>query len=59
WALLTWLIYLIYIHFRYHQPEKNGISLRILAFSYVILLICYMGLKYLPSAATSVHVYSN
>ncbi|MGB9746941.1 MAG: cytochrome c biogenesis protein CcsA [Bacteroidales bacterium] len=59
WALLTWLTYLIYIHFRYHQPEKTGISLRILAFSYVILLICYMGLKYLPSAATSVHVYSN
>ena len=59
WALLTWLTYLIYIHFRYHQPEKIRMPLWILSLSYVILLICYMGLKYLPSAAASVHVYSN
>lgn len=59
WALLTWLTYLIYIHFRYHQPEKIRMPLWILSLSYVILLICYMGLKYLPSATASLHIYSN
>lgn len=59
WALLTWLTYLVYMHFRYHQPDKIRTSLWILGISYIILLICYMGLKYLPSAAESIHVYSN
>jgi ABC-type transport system involved in cytochrome c biogenesis permease subunit len=59
WALLTWLTYLLYIHFRYHQPERTKEPLWILGISYLILLICYMGLKYLPSAVGSVHVYSN
>ncbi len=59
WALLTWLAYLIYIHIRYRHPGKKQAALWILALSFVILIICWFGMNYLPSAAQSVHTYSN
>lgn len=59
WAFMTWLGYLIYIHYRYSHPAKILGPLWILAFSFVILLICWMGIQYLPAAQNSVHVYSN
>ncbi len=58
WALLTWLIYMIYIHIRFHQPKKINMTMWILALSFIILLICWFGINYLPSAQNSVHVYS-
>jgi len=57
WALLTWLGYLIYMHFRTYQPKKIKTPLWILSLAFVILLICWFGINYLPSAQNSVHVY--
>ena len=58
WALLTWLGYLIYIHFRHHKPKNILIALWILALSFLILIICWFGINYLPTASNSVHSYS-
>jgi ABC-type transport system involved in cytochrome c biogenesis permease subunit len=57
WALLTWLSYLIYMHFRTFQPKKVRVPLWILSLAFIVLLICWFGLNYLPSAENSVHVY--
>ena len=58
WAFITWLGYLVYIHYRHGHPTKVIGPLWILAFSFVILLICWFGINYLPAAQNSVHVYS-
>lgn len=59
WAFLTWLAYLVYIHYRYYHPAKIKTHLWILSISFIVLLICWFGINYLPSAQNSVHVYSN
>jgi ABC-type transport system involved in cytochrome c biogenesis permease subunit len=59
WALLSWLVYLVYIHLRYNHQQSTKTALWILALAFVLLLICWFGINYLPSAQTSVHVYSS
>ncbi len=59
WAFLTWIGYLAYIHFRHHKPRQVVPAMWVLAFAFIILLICWFGVNYLPSAANSVHTYSN
>ncbi|MBI9034642.1 MAG: cytochrome c biogenesis protein CcsA, partial [Bacteroidales bacterium] len=59
WAFLTWLVYLIYIHFRVNKRKHIVSALWIISSAFVVLLICWFGINYLPSAQTSVHVYSN
>jgi len=58
WAFLTWIGYLGYVHFRHHKPKKVIPAMWVLALAFVILLICWFGVNYLPSAANSVHTYS-
>ncbi len=58
WAFLTWLGYLVYIHLRYQHPKKVSASLWTLSLAFIILLVAWFGVNYLPSAQSSVHVYS-
>ncbi len=58
WAFLTWLGYLVYIHFRYYHPKKINAPLWTLALAFVVLLIAWFGINYLPSAQNSIHIYS-
>ena len=58
WAFLTWLGYLIYIHYRYFHPKNAKTNFWILSLAFVVLLICWFGINYLPSAQNSVHVYA-
>jgi ABC-type transport system involved in cytochrome c biogenesis permease subunit len=58
WALLTWLGYLIYIHIRLNQPNKIQLSFWMLSLAFVVLIVAWFGINYLPSAQNSVHVYS-
>lgn len=58
WALLTWLSYLLYIHFRYNHKNKIVIALWLLAISFVFLMICWLGINYLSVGSNSVHTYS-
>ncbi len=58
WAFITWLAYLIYMHYRYFHPGKVRTPLTILTLAFIVLLIAWFGVNYLPSAQSSVHVYS-
>ncbi|MFP4367096.1 MAG: cytochrome c biogenesis protein CcsA [Bacteroidales bacterium] len=58
WAFITWLAYLLYIHYRYFHPKRVKQPLWILAFAFIVLLVAWFGVNYLPSAQNSVHVYS-
>ncbi|WP_372767745.1 cytochrome c biogenesis protein [Lutibacter sp.] len=59
WAFLTWMGYLIYIHYRNFHMHKTKQALTILALAFVVLLVCWFGVNYLPVATTSVHTYTN
>lgn len=58
WALLTWLSYLLYIHYRRHCPNHRQTALWMLAAGFIILLLCWFGISYLPAAKNSIHLYS-
>jgi len=59
WAFLTWLAYLLYIHYRLRKKQSPKAALWIVSIAFVVLLICWSGINYLPSAQSSVHVYSS
>lgn len=59
WAFITWMFYLVYIHYRFRHPSEHKRAMTILAVSFAILLICWFGVNYLPSAQNSVHIYSD
>ena len=56
-ALATWLAYLCFIHFRRFQPEKTKIAICLLIFAFLILQMCWFGVKYIPAFGNSVHIY--
>jgi len=58
WAFLTWLCYLIYIHLRYYHPARIRGGLWILSLAFIILVIAWFGINYLPAAKGSIHTYS-
>jgi len=58
WALLSWLVYLVYIHFRKNKPDKSKLHLILLFVGFIVIILCWFGIKYIPAAANSVHVYS-
>ena len=60
WAAVTWLCYLLYIHFRLSCPRRKQEALWLLLFAFCCLQMCWWGINYLPSAqGSSVHVYSS
>lgn len=60
WAAVTWLGYLVYIHYRLKRTASNKISMYILIIAFIMLQICWVGVNYLPSAqGRSVHTYSS
>jgi ABC-type transport system involved in cytochrome c biogenesis permease subunit len=59
WAAITWIAYLIYIHYRQLPQQRNRLALWILIGSFVLLQMCWWGINYLPSAqSSSVHTYN-
>ena len=58
WAFLTWTGYLIYIHYRTTNTNEYKKPLWILSMAFVILLICWFGVNYLPTTNYSVHTYT-
>ena len=57
WAFISWMGYLVYMHIRYKNPQSTKSPLWILSLAFIILLICWFGINYLPTAANSVHTY--
>lgn len=59
WALVTWMLYLLYIHLRLKADYKPRVLLAVLILSFLTLQICWYGVNYLPSAKPGVHIYNN
>ena len=59
WAFLTWIGYILYIHYRFYHPREDKKAMYLLASAFVILLICWFGINYLPTAQNSVHTYTS
>ena len=58
WAFVTAAAYLVYIHLRLrHAPER--VVLWTLPISFILLMITWIGVNYLPAAQGSIHVYSS
>ena len=58
WAAITWIAYLIYIHYRRLPQQSNRMAFWMLIVSFVLLQMCWWGINYLPSAqGSSVHTY--
>ena len=59
WAAITWIAYLVYIHYRQIPLHRERLALWMLIISFVLLQMCWWGINYLPSAqGSSVHTYS-
>ncbi|MCC7520930.1 MAG: cytochrome c biogenesis protein CcsA [Flavobacteriaceae bacterium] len=59
WAFLTWLAYLIYLHYRFFKPIEIKKANWMLVLALVILLLCWFWVNYSPIAKNSVHTYTN
>jgi ABC-type transport system involved in cytochrome c biogenesis permease subunit len=58
WAAITWLSFLVYVHYRQIPHYRERLALWILILSFVLLQMCWWGINYLPSAqGSSVHTY--
>jgi ABC-type transport system involved in cytochrome c biogenesis permease subunit len=57
WALITWLVYLLYIHLRLYRRNNVKLLCFLLIFAFACLQMCWWGINFLPSAADSIHVY--
>lgn len=59
WAFITAAGYLIFIHLRLRETKIHRLTLWIVIFSFVLLMITWKGVNYLPAAQGSIHVYSS
>ncbi|HOK37654.1 MAG: cytochrome c biogenesis protein CcsA [Bacteroidales bacterium] len=59
WALITWLFYLLLIHIHHRHPHKYLILQTLMIISFIMLMITWLGIKYLPTATQSIHVYGS
>lgn len=57
WAFVTCAAYLVYIHMRL-QNKHTKFTLWMLPIAFILLMITWIGVNYLPAAQNSVHVYS-
>lgn len=59
WALITWLIFAAYLHFR-NVPDMSKRNLSwVLIIGVMAIIFTYLGMEYLPTADSSLHVYSS
>ncbi len=57
WALITWLVYLIYLHMRYVRGWKGRRAAWLSILGFAVVIMTYIGVNYLPSAASALHAY--
>jgi cytochrome c-type biogenesis protein CcsB len=59
WALITWLIFAAYLHFRNLHGFSPKMLSWIVIFGVAAIIFTYLGMEYLPTADDSLHVYSS
>ena len=58
WALVTWLVYVFYIHLRVTGRGSRRMLCFLLVFGFMCLQMCWWGINYLPAAQDSIHIYN-
>ncbi len=59
WAFITSAGYLVYIHMRLQRQQYVKFTLWMLPISFILLMVTWIGVNYLPAAQNSIHVYAN
>lgn len=59
WALISWLVYLGFIHLDRTMKLSPMAQMSIVSLAFVVILFCWYGSNSLPSAALSLHSYSS
>lgn len=57
WALITWFVYLIYLHMRYVKGWKGRRAAILSIIGFAVIIMTYIGVNYLPSAQSALHAY--
>jgi len=57
WAAITWIMGIIYIHYRLRAKGESKRPYLLIVLLFMSFQICWYGINYLPTAATSVHTY--
>jgi cytochrome c-type biogenesis protein CcsB len=57
WSLITWLMYIIYLHVRTSPGWKEKHSAWLLIGGFAAVIFTYLGMNMLPTADQSAHVY--
>lgn len=57
WAFITSFAYLAYIHVRLNGKKHEKFALWMLPVAFILLMITWIGVNYLPAAQNSIHVY--
>ena len=58
WAAITWLAYIIYLHYRQMPTHRTLYAHLFLLLCFCLLQMCWWGINYLPSATGSIHMYN-
>ena len=58
WALITWLIFAAYLHFRNIPSWSEKRLAWVVIAGVAAIVFTYLGMDYLPTAGDSLHVYS-
>jgi cytochrome c-type biogenesis protein CcsB len=58
WALITWLMYTIYLHLRLNLGWQGRSTIVAAMLGFLMVLITYFGVTYLPGIAGGLHSYA-
>ncbi len=58
WALITWLIFAAYLHFRNISSMDERKLSWVVIIGVMAIMFTYLGMDYLPTAGDSMHVYT-
>lgn len=58
WAVVTWLLYVTYLHLRARYSAKRGLAITVLTIAFIALQITWYGVNHLPAAQKSMHTYT-
>lgn len=59
WAFITAAAYLVYIHLRLREKTPRKFTIWMVIIAFLMLMITWKGVNYLPAAKNSIHVYTD
>lgn len=58
WALITWLVFVIYFHLRYETELKGTAGAWVIVVGFGAIMLTWLGMNLLPDSISSLHVYN-